>query len=90
MKVKEHGLNLGALSNRCTSSLTSRFSRFVVFMITGSIFVKLFYHNPFWNLKNYKRLRWCCKTDVNRQIFMWTEEICVLNFITLNGHIFFF
>ena len=27
---------------------------------------------------------------MNRQTFMWTDEICVLNFVTLNGRTFFF
>ena len=80
LKLEINELNLDGLFD-CCSSLTGRFPRFVLFKIISAVVVEVFYYNLLWNLKKYKLIHLCLKTDAT---FM-QEEL-----ISLNGHIFFF
>ena len=54
MNLKKIELNLKGFFD-CCSSLRDRFPKFLVFMITSVVVVEVFYYNPLWNLKEYKR-----------------------------------
>ena len=62
LKLKENEKDLEGFFN-CCSSFAGRFSKLFVFMIINAVVGVVFFYNPLWNLKEYKRFHRRVKID---------------------------